>query len=395
MHAAHRRPPARRLWLEPLDLRCVPATLLVDDDGPRADFHTIQAAVNAAHAGDTILVAPGTYREQVTIPAALDGLTLRTKGEGHAVIQAPADLTGSKAIVHVDGADGVTVRGFDITAAGVAPGAVLAGVQVDAGGSVAVTRTRISHIGDPANGLQTGIGVLVGGRLADGATPGEATITDNTIVDYQKAGVVVVNEGSRALVADNTITGSGPNKAIGQIGVQVSDGAAAVVAGNTITGNAYTGSADATAAGVTVGNAGAVAVVGNRLAGNQVGVAAVNTTGLAVLGNRVTDSTLDGIELNGVSKAVVAGNQVTGSKRDGIALDGTTDSLILGNRATGNGEYGLAVTGKSSGNVVTLNTLRGNKAFDAFDATTGGGTAGTADTWLLNSIGKASPAGLA
>jgi len=31
------------------------------------DFHTIQAAVNAAMNDDTIEIAPGTYREQVTI----------------------------------------------------------------------------------------------------------------------------------------------------------------------------------------------------------------------------------------------------------------------------------------------------------------------------------------
>lgn len=41
---------------------CVADTFTVDDDGP-ADFSTIQAAINAASDGDTILVAYGTYTD--------------------------------------------------------------------------------------------------------------------------------------------------------------------------------------------------------------------------------------------------------------------------------------------------------------------------------------------
>ena len=39
-----------------------PTTWTVDDDGP-ADFHTIQAAINAASSGDTIIVSEGMYVE--------------------------------------------------------------------------------------------------------------------------------------------------------------------------------------------------------------------------------------------------------------------------------------------------------------------------------------------
>ena len=58
----------RRLRLEHLENRVTPShTFKVDDDGHtfhHPDFMTIQAAVNAAHAGDHILVAPGDYRER-------------------------------------------------------------------------------------------------------------------------------------------------------------------------------------------------------------------------------------------------------------------------------------------------------------------------------------------
>src|SRR5437588_12287845 len=52
-------------------------------------YNRIQDAVNAATAGDLINVCPGTYREQVVIPAGKDSLTLRSVVPLAAVIQAP------------------------------------------------------------------------------------------------------------------------------------------------------------------------------------------------------------------------------------------------------------------------------------------------------------------
>jgi pectin methylesterase-like acyl-CoA thioesterase len=44
--------------------------------GGGAQYRTVQAAVDAAAAGDTILIAKGTYHETVTVPAARTGLSL-------------------------------------------------------------------------------------------------------------------------------------------------------------------------------------------------------------------------------------------------------------------------------------------------------------------------------
>src|SRR5947209_6765521 len=70
-----RRPlPGYRPRLEVLEERRLLSTLLVDDDKAQftnAPYTSIQAAVDAAHAGDTIRVAPGTYAESVTVNKTL------------------------------------------------------------------------------------------------------------------------------------------------------------------------------------------------------------------------------------------------------------------------------------------------------------------------------------
>src|SRR5271157_470542 len=62
-----RRP---RLEVEAVEGRQLLSTLFVNPKVPQ-DFHTIQSAVNAAHPGDTIEVAPGTYHETVLIEKTL------------------------------------------------------------------------------------------------------------------------------------------------------------------------------------------------------------------------------------------------------------------------------------------------------------------------------------
>lgn len=379
------------LRLHPLDDRIVPAVLFVDDDGaqfPNALYSTIQSAVDAASEGDTILVAAGTYSEQVSIPEDKDGLIIRSKQPYRAIVEAPETMTGSKAIILVDGAEDVTIRGFTVTG----PSEEIDfGIQVTNGGSATIRDNRIEAIrGAELSGLQIGIGIVIGG--AEGAT-GSAEIFHNVIRDYQKGGIIVANEGSEATIRDNRIIGAGPTDLIAQNGIQVSDGATAVIAKNSIKDNAYTGEG-AEAAGIVTSDSGAVVMIGNRLDDNQDGILIEGGSGISVFGNDVRGSLLDGIVLNEVSAAFVSGNRVTDSGRDGIFVVDTTDSVFVGNHVHGNERDGIHVEGQSENLTLFFNHLRRNGGFDAFDGTTGSGTAGTANLWFWNHIGKKSPAGL-
>lgn len=114
--APRRRFGARRVGpcvAEVLETRILlAATLFVDPASNHpGDFHTIQAAVNAAASGDTIKVAPGTYQEDVTVTTP--GLTI-LGGQVHR----PGESGPSTVEYTIDGftvsTNDVTIKGFTI-----------------------------------------------------------------------------------------------------------------------------------------------------------------------------------------------------------------------------------------------------------------------------------------
>jgi len=97
-----------------------PRTLIVAADGHARDgncaasntaYSTIQAAINGAHAGDTIKVCPGDYTENLVI--GTDDLSIVSTGPWTARIWRPTSLPGLTPLVDILlGADGVLFQHF-------------------------------------------------------------------------------------------------------------------------------------------------------------------------------------------------------------------------------------------------------------------------------------------
>jgi hypothetical protein len=323
-------------------------TIVVDDDRaqcPEAEFNRIQPAVDAAAPRDRILVCAGTYREQVTVLAGKDFITLRSKVPWAAIIKAPEVMLEPGDIVHVSGAQGVVIDGFTIT--GPLPDALFCsltsrtGVRIDGGGSAELLGNHVMEVrsaSEALRGCQNGVAVLVG-RTVEGQI-GRASVVGNLLDSYQKAGVVVDNAGSSAFVADNRVRGIGPTPVIAQNGIQVSRGAHAFVLSNEVSDHTYSFPLAFSSTGVLLFQlAGGVTVSRNRSSRNDDNFAAFESSGLTLSRNRATDSTF----------------------YDGIFFD----ELTAGNR-------------------ISRNVALGNKEHDCHDDSVGPGTAGTANTWRAN-----------
>jgi hypothetical protein len=335
-------------------------TLKVDDDHaqcPDAQYTTIQAAVDVAQPGDTVLVCPGTYTEQVKVQThQKDGLKLVSQKPHQAVIQSPPIQTFPKAIVLIEGADRVLLSGFTVKGPFLEPGCgspipntdpsnpvidTHKGVYVKNGFREAIVGNRITQIqnSNPALfGCQDGIAVLVG-RSGESAT-GSALVFANVIDDYQKGGVVVDNSGSYGTVAGNIIkaaTAVQPN--IAPNGVQISRGAGAEVTYNKVSRNKYLGDPN-------------------------------NGSGSGIL-----------LYQPGTGKVDVNHNE-SFDNDDGLPLINADRELIRENYSHDNVLYdGLFADSDSTQNLFKENVALRNKEHDCHDDSHGNGTAGTANYW--------------
>lgn len=397
----HRRP--ARLHLQPLEDRTTPSVftnLTVDDDrmqNPDAQFTTIMDAVNAASDGDRILVYAGSYRESVVIPHGLDRLSLvaarSNSGAGRPEILPPGEFaTPARAIVHVDGAERFTIRGFRI--GGPLVTAVIGpdyGVLVDSNGSADVVENDIVAIRDAVlTGRQEGVGIQFGRLTNANQETGRGRAFGNTVSDYQKGGIVVIGEGSRADILHNRVEGAGPTDVIAQNGIQVSDFARGNVVGNRVSGNAYTGP-DFAGTGILVYNTRGVNVAANFAFENDYGIELDTAREVKVALNRTFDNVLNGIDLFNSDDNEVVGNLATGNGQDGIALENASGNRVTLNAALDNGRDGIHLAEDTDHNRMMFNVAFGNDNFDLSDASSGDGTAGTANLWRFNRFDTSDP----
>ena len=157
-------------------------------------YPTIQSAVNAAHAGDTILVGPGTYTEQVTVDTSVN---IVGAGAGRSFI---ADPGATSYLVVIGNAATVSLSGFTITTATPSADAIL----VFDGATASIFSNTIWTTANGGTGIEVSYYTL---------GPGTATITGNQILttagaEGNEIGVVVFG-GAQAVVTHNTILGPG------------------------------------------------------------------------------------------------------------------------------------------------------------------------------------------
>jgi hypothetical protein len=243
-------------------------------------------------------------------------------------------------------------------------------------GALITNRVHGVRLGPDNPSCETGAAVLVQG---DGRAF-RVRLEDNVVFDYQRAGVVVNEAGSRAVIVGNTVTGDGPTPDMPQNGIQVGFGARAKLLRNIVQNNAgpsvtdcmfdggnlsFESDGNLIAGNTFTGNAGSVLVTGsrNRVLRNVLdGLSAGTPEGLLGIGvigdgnlvsrNQVRNMSGTGIRVAGQRNRVLR-NQVTDSHGDTLCVPmqprpGCSDALA----ACG---VGVWIAGG------TRNVVRGNK----------------------------------
>ncbi|MBS3765404.1 right-handed parallel beta-helix repeat-containing protein [Candidatus Bipolaricaulota bacterium] len=183
--------------------------------GVPEDFQSIQAALDAASSGDTILVAQGTYEENITITK--DNITLKATGE--------SEFTVLKGTVNIEAAFGTVIDGLTITGPG--HGISVRGDCRGDGPTLTVKNSLIT--GNGKNGIDFSQDVIYQG----------VTISNCKIGKNGSNGVNLAGTGEDISILNNNISNNGVLEATGS-GVKIGGDVQGVeIADNTMVGNAF------------------------------------------------------------------------------------------------------------------------------------------------------------
>jgi parallel beta-helix repeat protein len=378
--------------------------LVVDDDpdtggchAGHAAFATIQAAVDAAHPGDTVRVCPGVYDETVTvrtprltIKGAKWGQDARTRTQDE-----ESELTGGVRLLE----DLITFDGFLLRDNTAGPGMYTS--PASSGYTIRNTIFRDNgiglHLGSDGvcqtwvrNNLFVANNEFSGDGAGNGIYASEGTvrvlIADNRFERHNGAGILFADHGQRSGIQQRGVFVK-RNQSVDDMTFAAFYASSHVhVAENQVAAREGDTMFPGPAAGIFVG---------------------ARNHHIVVKRNRVTSASGNGIDVRSsagdpkLPKAApehvqVLRNKVTGVEQHGIEVDadGAGEYLVRGNLALRNTLVGIHLGPKTHDNRVAGNTALGNVELDCQDESHGGGTAGTGNTWRDNVGPKASPDGL-
>lgn len=234
------------------------APLVVDDDGratatdcsaSQRTYATLQAAVNASAAGDTILVCPGVYNEQVVVTTS--NLTILGSGMQNTFLRPSAVQVNSVGsfdqfpmapILLVSDASGVTIKNLTLDGSLAGGGAAVWLPCLSVGYYTGlffrhslgvVDGVHITHIRS-ASACSAGFS---GG--SDFGSAANLVIQNSTFDDYGSVGLNCVGPNTICSILGNTFSGSGPVDNQLQAGIILRLGTAGAISGNTISGHFY------------------------------------------------------------------------------------------------------------------------------------------------------------
>ena len=416
-----------------LENRTVMSTLFVSPTGSyngQPAFTTIQSAVNAAVAGDGIVVAKATYHENVTIPVAVNLQGAESGVDPNSGTRSnPAHesiVSGSLTVR----ASNVTINGFTVqnssgygisVANGVGKTQILdnilqdnhVGLMLQGDNGTSVTENLIENSVGPNVDVAGGTGDSFSRNSIQGAGTGaprrQTDSTSTTVPAASRSSTTrspstpaTASFSSRRVPSRSRTTHSRATQSTSawprptptrssptlvqnaaSDGIEVSNSVGNKIENNTIAGNGSGGKGQ----GILLNTVTSTTVSGNTVSNDTTnGIDVENSSGVNIEHNTVTGNGGDGVVLSATASSSEANNALSGNA-NGIHLNGSSNNNISSNQIQRSTHDGIWLDPDSTGNKVTGNLVSGSGVFDAEDDSTGTKTAGTANTWTGNTIG--------
>lgn len=348
------------------------------------DYTTVQAAVDAATAGDVVSIATGEYKGVTT----RNGLTQHVYIDKAVILRGGynADFTARDPslyptvlnadaggrVVYLSGAVRVTIDGLQMINGRAGRGA---GVSTS-GATLRVLRSRIAdNRGVYSNAGQQGIGLDVSG--------GSLYLQDTVVQGNQplSTGMTFYGAGLNAQGASIELRNS---QFLGNVATSIGSGGGAnienctvIVDGTTFRGN----SAGGNGGGGLFTRFGTLRLANSTFDANTGDGATIFTNGAEITGNTMTANIGVGLALGtwssaGIQNAIVSGNTMKDNTSTGFCVrQQSAESLLVeNNRFIGNKGSGVVLTARSDMGTATAVVLRRN-SFQANSSSDAGGGA--------------------
>lgn len=295
--------------------------------GPGETYTTIQAAVNAANPGDSIIVRDGIYTENVDVNKPL---TIRPKnGFGVTTVQA----ANSDDHVFEISAGNVTITDFTIIGA---TGSNKAGIYLGNGvDHCNLSNNRCGYDSEHKN--------FYGIRSHQAS---ENTMSNN-IASSNSFGIYLSYSANNNAISNNTLLNNGR-------GIHSNSSSYNTISGNNASNNEY---------GISLQSSSNYNIVSGNTANSNsnTGIYVGGSTNNIIFNNTAnSNSSFNGIHLSGSTQNTISDNTANSNGYDGILLSGSSNNnTISNNTASNNSIYGIRVW-DSSNNTITNNTVEGN-----------------------------------
>jgi parallel beta-helix repeat protein len=372
-------------------------TRCVGNPPPEGCYTTIQSAVDASNAGDTIIVHAGDYQENVVVDRKIE---LKTAGDGDVTIQAQ-DAYQDVITIERDGSNSI-IAGFNIFGGddGItlnrAENCFISGNIVEHHLEHGIVLIQ-SHHNEITNNTVSGVveGQIVGIRLDHS---NNNTITMNE-VPYNKLNGIFLYVSSGNQVNGNSISFT-DGDGIGLLSSNNNE-----IADNSVTNSNFTG--------IVIEQSSRNSITGNKVSDNEglpgIGILLVGASGDESNNNLIENNQVERISAFGIV-LIYAGdneiihNRITNVLLDGIVMDNDTlNTIITGNTITEN-DVGIHIVSDGAvGNTAHNNNILSNSSWGVsneaavqFDATLNywgpegpaGQTSGDVivDPWLTNPV---------